>query len=43
MLKDSNTEAIILLCSLQNFENNTTEQTFRKKHKKPQNKTKTKK
>jgi hypothetical protein len=34
MPKDSNTETIILLCSLQNFENNTTGQTFRKKQKK---------
>lgn len=34
MPKDSNTEAIILLCSLQNFENNATWQTFRKKQKK---------
>jgi hypothetical protein len=39
MPKDSNTEAITLLCSLQNFENNTTGQTFRKKQK---NKTKQK-
>jgi hypothetical protein len=42
MPKDRNTEAIILLCSLQNFENNTTGQTFKNRKKKPKRKQKQK-
>jgi len=34
MPKDSNIEAVISLCSLQNFGNNTTGQTFRNKQEK---------